>query len=265
MAEAQLLQDPFSVLEDIVVSESSGRSDGEKNIVSRSVGDPFDPKAWEALRNGPKNGSTNKTGTEVEDTEIPELEVEAEAEGNVAHNEPKLRPAQDLDEKDTAEPAGQTEDKITSQLEKTLKTIIAKHKSDIDVSLSVRRTSEGLLIMLGDESGKGMFEIGSAKPSAGLIDIVGVIGKFLSKQVGGVVIRGHTDSRQFSTGRHDNWQLSTARAHMASYMLMRGGLDGSRIIRIEGHGSASPLLAIDPMNDANRRVEFLLSEPVKSP
>jgi chemotaxis protein MotB len=270
VAEARLLQHPFSVLEEIVVSESSGRSDGEKDIVSRSVGDPFDPKAWKALRNGPENGSLNKTedafeNIPLEDAKPSESDVQDKVENRAASKKPILRPAKDLDEKATTEPDSQTVDNVTNELENTLKAIIYKHKSELDVSLSVRRTSEGLLIMLGDESGRGMFEIGSAKPSAGLIDIVGVIGKFLSQQVGGVVIRGHTDIRQYKSGRHDNWQLSTARAHMASYMLIRGGLDDSRIMRIEGHGSASPLLAKDPMADANRRVEFLLSEPLKSP
>ena len=128
------------------------------------------------------------------------------------------------------------------KLENALKGIVAKHKSELDISLTVSRTDEGLLIMLGDNSGQGMFGIGSAKPGAGLVEIVGVIGKLLSEQSGEVVIRGHTDNRQYKTSRYDNWQLSTARAHMASYMLIRGGLSENRIKRIEGHGSATPLV-----------------------
>jgi chemotaxis protein MotB len=118
---------------------------------------------------------------------------------------------------------------------------------------------------LGDNSGQGMFDIGSAKPSAGLIDIVSVIGSLLSKQAGDVVIRGHTDNRQYKNKRHDNWQLSTSRAHMASYMLIRGGLKETRIKRIEGHGSATPLDSENPMADSNRRVEFLLSTESRKP
>ena len=269
-AEDRLLQNPFSTLESIVAKENSGLTDGQKDISSRSVGDPFDPKAWEALRNGPHIDDSKKVrdskeiaSLQVVSKSIPDERLEVK---KATADELRLRPGKDIETK-ADQPSvelGQSKDETTNKLEKTLSAIVDKHKFEIDVSVSVRRTAEGLLILLGDKGGKGMFDIGSAKPSAGLIDIVGVIGKLLSEQAGGVVIRGHTDSRQYRSGRHDNWQLSTARAHMASYMLIRGGLDDSRIMRIEGHGSASPLVATNPMDDSNRRVEFLLSDETKA-
>ena len=123
---------------------------------------------------------------------------------------------------------------------------------------SVKKTSEGLLIVLSDASSHPMFAIGSAKPTPALIEVIDAVGKILETQDGKVVIRGHTDARRYKSLNFDNWQLSTARAHMASYILMHGGLDETRILKIEGYGSSEPLDTIDPLADANRRVEFLL-------
>ena len=136
---------------------------------------------------------------------------------------------------------------------------IAKYKGEIDLNAHVKVTDEGLLIILEDGSGRSMFSVGSAQPNPALIKIIGDIGGLLSKTDGNVVIRGHTDGRQFRNRKYDNWQLSTDRAHMASYMLIRGGLAEARIKRIEGYGSSSPVVPGDTMLDANRRVEFLLT------
>ena len=61
------------------------------------------------------------------------------------------------------------------------------------------------------------------------------IAKVLGEQKGDVIVRGYTDGRPFHSDTYDNWRLSTARAHMAYYMLTRGGLAEKRIVAIEGH------------------------------
>jgi chemotaxis protein MotB len=270
-AEVKLLQSPLAALDEIVARGGVGPADAEKKLANRSVGDPFDPKAWEALRNG-KLSEAKDLPAEGKGENVEKATGEADKadkliqERPVSEGVPPLRPAKDVVEtKDVKLTPSQTTSDETDHLEKALNGIVAKHKSEMDISVTVRSTDEGLLIMLGDNSGQGMFGIGSAKPGAGLVDIVGVIGKLLSERSGDVVIRGHTDNRQYKTSRYDNWQLSTARAHMASYMLIRGGLDERRIKRIEGHGSATPLIATDPLSDSNRRVEFLLQSEGKGP
>jgi chemotaxis protein MotB len=74
------------------------------------------------------------------------------------------------------------------------------------------------------------------------------------------VIRGHTDARPFKSANYDNWRLSHARAQMALYMLVRGGLDEKRIVRVEGHADREPKIPSNPNADQNRRVEILLQE-----
>ena len=270
MTEDKLLKSPFAAMDEIVSEASSKfgvRRDGSE---SSSVGDPFDPKAWEALRNGKlaEEVSPNTSGRK-EEGNTPNSQDDVELRPTTEMKNDELAKNPESDKGTTAPVAGPSVsaqgklDEETLVLEGTIEGLIDKHKSELDITAEVRRTEEGLLIKLGDNSGKGMFAIGSAEPSAGLIEIVGVIGKLLSQQSGSVVVRGHTDGRKYKAGRRDNWQLSTARAHMASYMLMRGGLDESRISSIEGHGAATPLLTSDPNADANRRVEFLLQTGVK--
>ena len=52
---------------------------------------------------------------------------------------------------------------------------------------------------------------------------------------GEIVVRGHTDARPYRSATYDNWRLSSARAQMAYYMLIRGGLPEKRFERIEGY------------------------------
>ena len=88
------------------------------------------------------------------------------------------------------------------------------------------------------------------------------IADVLKERQGKVVIRGHTDARPFSgNGEYDNWRLSTARAHMAYYMLVRGGLQEARVQAIEGFADREPKDPADPEAAVNRRIEILLVEP----
>jgi chemotaxis protein MotB len=256
VSDEELLKNPFKTM-DRILSEAQASTNEEQNqFVNGNVGDPFDPKAWEALRNQQTNQEMmpppqNRDPSDLNSVAEAEGEKGASVDAPINKTQGSIQPVPVKDEE-------------TVRLQETLSGLVEKYKSNLDISVDVRRTDEGLLIELGDKSGRGMFSIGSAEPSAGLINIVGVIGKLLSEQEGNIVIRGHTDGRRFKAGQRDNWQLSTARAHMASYMLMRGGLDERRIKRVEGHGAASPFDASNPFADSNRRVEFLLqSQDIK--
>ncbi|MEG7747604.1 OmpA family protein, partial [Listeria monocytogenes] len=83
-----------------------------------------------------------------------------------------------------------------------------------------------------DDLNFSMFAVGSAEPRPEMVRAMERIAKALSGRPGKIVIRGHTDSRPFRSEVYDNWRLSTARAHIASYMLTRAGVDEGRIARI---------------------------------
>ena len=89
------------------------------------------------------------------------------------------------------------------------------------------------------------------------------IGALLKTEKGLVTIRGFTDSRPYRSDTYDNWRLSAARAHMAHYMLVRGGFDEQRVERIEGYADRQPKNPKDPAAAENRRIEILLRDPGK--
>jgi chemotaxis protein MotB len=124
--------------------------------------------------------------------------------------------------------------------------------------VEVRGTDEGLLISLTDQKAFAMFAIGSAEPQAQTIHAMEAVAKLLNTRPGKVIIRGFTDARPYKSANYDNWRLSSARAHMAQYMLIHGGLDEKRIAAIEGLADRRPKISTDPMAPENRRIEILI-------
>jgi len=125
-------------------------------------------------------------------------------------------------------------------------------------AVQVKTTSEGLLISLTDGYNYAMFAVGSAEPQARTVQIMEKIAKILKNEKGDIVICGHTDGRQYKSRNYDNWRLSEARAQMAYYMLVRGGLEEKRIVKIEGAADRQLKVANDPLAAENRRIEIFL-------
>ena len=124
--------------------------------------------------------------------------------------------------------------------------------------LAVAATDEGVTINLTDDADYAMFPVGSAVPDPKTVVLLEHIAKVLAKQPGQIIVRGHTDGRPFHSADYDNWRLSTARAQMAYYTLLRGGLDQSRVIAIEGHADRALKNPDDPYAAENRRIEILV-------
>ncbi|MCK1377291.1 OmpA family protein, partial [Bradyrhizobium sp. 24] len=124
----------------------------------------------------------------------------------------------------------------------------------------VRQVEEGLLISLTDDANFGMFAVGSAEPRPELIRVIDKIGPLLTKRPGVIIVRGHTDNRPYRSEAYDNWRLSTARAQMAYYMLVRSGVDAQRIEHVEGYADRRPKLQNDPAAAQNRRIEIMVRE-----
>src|SRR4029078_8577612 len=101
--------------------------------------------------------------------------------------------------------------------------------------LDVQATEDGILISLTDRQNFSMFAIGSAEPQRRVRHMMKAIGGSLQRLQGSIVVRGHTDGRPYRSATYDNWRLSSARAQMAYYMLIRGGLPEKRFERVEGY------------------------------
>jgi len=126
--------------------------------------------------------------------------------------------------------------------------------------IEVRRTGAGTLISLTDDINFSMFALGSAEPQPKVVKALEKIAKILKARPGNIVIQGHTDARPFKSENYDNWRLSQARAQMALYMLVRGGLPEERIVGVSGHAARDLKVPSDPNADQNRRIEILLKE-----
>jgi chemotaxis protein MotB len=124
--------------------------------------------------------------------------------------------------------------------------------------VEIKASDEGILISLTDKYNYSMFAVGSAEPQARTVKVMDKIAEILKAHPGAIIIRGHTDGRAYKTVNYDNWRLSSARAHMAHYMLTRGGLEEKRIEKIEGYADHKLKNAKNPLAEENRRIEILL-------
>ncbi|MVA95709.1 MotB family protein [Nitratireductor sp. CAU 1489] len=124
--------------------------------------------------------------------------------------------------------------------------------------ISVTPTDRGVMVSLTDQLDYGMYEIGSAVPRRDLVLAMEKVAAVLSTHKGAIAINGHTDGRPFRSEDYDNWRLSTARAHSAYYMLVRGGLDEKRIREVAGYADRQLKVPDDPFDDRNRRIEIVL-------
>lgn len=171
-------------------------------------------------------------------------------------------PARPNDPAKESEPrdAAQAQQPTVKQLQSAIADALSDIKAGAGPAAEVRQVEEGLLISLTDDASFGMFAVGSAEPRPELIRVIDRIGPLLTKRQGMIIVRGHTDNRPYRSENYDNWRLSTARAQMAYYMLVRSGVDAQRIEHVEGYADRRPKLPNDPAAAQNRRIEILIRE-----
>ena len=151
------------------------------------------------------------------------------------------------------------QDAAAKKLEAEISSAISQVSRELP-NVEVKATPEGLLVSLTDDAHFGMFEVGSAKPRPELVLAMSKIGGVLKGVSGEIVVRGHTDSRRYKSGVYDNWRLSAARAQMAYYMLVRGGIAESSVVAIGGRADRDPKVPTDTEAAQNRRIDILIKE-----
>jgi chemotaxis protein MotB len=281
-------RDPFDPINWPMASISSlekklsGRKDagslpfGEDVAAAASEGQeprPLDAKPDATGSPGQEMSGSNSTPAKSDKQEAPKpagLFADDGDKSNPAAGRPQ--PAQADRAAAPADKSQTQPDKAPAQAEKAQPMDAAKLQAAISAALAaigparpvaeVRETPEGLLINLTDDVNYGMFASGSAEPTPGLVRALDKITPMIAQNRGQVIVRGHTDSRVYRTSEYDNWRLSTARAHMAYHMLVRGGLDAGRVERIEGYADRRPKIQNDPLAAQNRRIELLIRAPV---
>lgn len=198
---------------------------------------------------GPAPSSSARDGSVQQNTQ-------ANLQANAA---PQARPT---DASKEAEPrdAAQTQQPTVKQLQSAIADALSDIKAGAGPVAEVRQVEEGLLVSLTDDASFGMFSVGSAEPRPELVRVIDKIGPLIAKRRGMIIVRGHTDNRPYKSDNYDNWRLSTARAQMAYYMLVRSGIDAQRIEHVEGYADRRPKIQNDPAAAQNRRIEILIRE-----
>ena len=183
------------------------------------------------------------------------------AQAQVAAEGPRVEPpAPSATNPPSPDPAEARRAAASSLLADLNKRLAGESKSMQGPQLEVQATDDGILISLTDRQNFAMFAIGSAEPQPRVLHMMEAIAASLQSLQGDIVVRGHTDGRPYRSATYDNWRLSSARAQMAYYMLIRGGLPEKRFERVEGYADHRLKDATHPLAAENRRIEILVRE-----
>ena len=265
--EAELSRDPYAVLADLATkanpetppmakkpaTEEARRGAGSQgNKGGEAFRDPFQPPPGDAV-----DEPTAEPGARIVKPGEPlpggpGVPATASASVPASPASGTASPAEADEAADKPMPAAALRDRIAA-LGKAMEGSAAP-------KLEVRKTGEGLLISLTDSADFSMFPSASARPAAKMVALVEKIGTLLKTQRGAITVRGFTDNHPFKSDTYDNWRLSTARAHMAHYMLVQGGVPDDRIDHVEGYADRRPRNPKDPGAAENRRIEILLRD-----
>lgn len=255
LTELDALDNPISVLDEI-----AGRDSGPGDIASDDNG-PI------SATSSPDQRMTYRDPFEPISPAIKlrrDIKVEGLRGAMAPHgSEPETNPSKPQSDPIPPIPAAPNINPATLQqanrVRQTLNSAIEHDVKDKSLpNIEVSADSEGVLISLTDSASFTMFSSASSLPQPATVKLLGEIGKKLADIKGAVVVRGHTDSHPFKAGSSDNWRLSSSRAQMAFYMLVRGGFDEHRIERLEGYADHRPKNIRNPSAPENRRIEILL-------
>ncbi|MBZ8131772.1 MotB family protein [Afifella sp. IM 167] len=278
-AERAAFSDPYAVLaklaaevskpSDSPVPDSPVGEPGQPGVPGdEAYRDPFDPIYWQlassdgARAENPSPLNRAQAVPQIGKLDVaartPPLDTDQAAAGPVPPPPAASAPQAEAERRpevsqEAIAQARQIEEQLAEKLQQSLEASDAPN-------VEVKATSEGILISLTDEMDYSMFEIGSAIPKPPVVVAMDKVAEVLANWPGNIIVRGYTDGRPFRSETYDNWRLSTARAHMAYYMLTRGNLPEQRIRTIEGFADRNLKNPADPLAAENRRIEILLKE-----
>lgn len=275
-SDQHLFADPYAVLAEIAAQTStlqnvSDKGDGGAQTSGPATGaqggesyrDPFAPDFWSQEVAGAEDDSELNVFRQPQrqDEAVEETAEEGTAEDASPAAGRKQAAAAETEEADAETAEEGAVSARTQQIAEAIRAEIAEafgRDSELNRAVSVTTRLDGVLISVTDELNFGMFEVGSAVPRGELVLAMEKISRTLNEHTGRIRINGHTDARPFRNANYDNWRLSTARAHSAYYMLVRAGLDETRVKEVAGFADRELKVADDPFADANRRIEIFL-------
>lgn len=267
--EAAMLQDPFYTIDKLSNSTSV---ENNKSLSSADIGEDSVQGAFLFGNNSHDNNKevdqfiNNLYQTSLQDNINKSESLKKHDKTNEEKN--INRQSTDLNNESVSKANKNIASEATSQIDKAskptykiaekLKYLFAKNKDLSSPEIEIKSDKPGLRIVLSDNKDFGLFKIGSSKPNKKTVELLNNIAKTLNNKHIKIIINGHTDARQYRSHSYDNWQLSTSRAQMTYYMLVRGGLDKRLVDHIGGYADSALKNPSDPYGAENRRIEILV-------
>jgi chemotaxis protein MotB len=188
---------------------------------------------------------------------------DADKEGQEQHAEKGLAEftEEQLDEVTKEAIAAEMEEKEFEKAENELKQAMQKVPELLQLqdSLLIDRTPEGLRIQLVDQDQRSMFPSGSATMEPHAKQLIELVAKVVNKMPNKIAVAGHTDAVPYRAGAtYTNWELSADRANASRRELLAQGLSPDRIARVSGRADRELLDVNDPRSPRNRRISILL-------
>jgi chemotaxis protein MotB len=145
--------------------------------------------------------------------------------------------------------------KITEDLTKML-----EQSQELEQSVQIALTPDGVRINIFDHSQKPVFEPGTDK----FTDYGGWVFSTLAWEIARyktfhIELEGHTETRAGSDAESLNkWDLSTERANAARRKLIESGVESGQVFKVSGFADTQPMPGLAPTLESNRRVTVLL-------
>ena len=139
--------------------------------------------------------------------------------------------------------------------------------TEMQESLILDVTDEGLDIQIVDQQGRPMFPEGSKYPTEDARQALAALAPILQRLGDQVTISGHTAAGgTYSNPRYGPWELSSDRANVVRSLLGEFGLADDRIKSVSGRASSDPFFPNDPYQAANERIKItVVKEPPPVP
>ena len=136
-----------------------------------------------------------------------------------------------------------------------------KLKNQIEITI----TQEGLRIELMESAKGTFFELGSAKPTPALTELLQVLSEELGKLPNNISIEGHTDSKPYSGSKsYDNWDLSSDRANEARRIMQSEGIRPNQVSQVRGFADQRLRLPEKPEDPSNRRISLIIQYQIQN-
>ena len=133
---------------------------------------------------------------------------------------------------------------------------LKEHRSQLLLDV----TPEGLRIQIVDAKNRPMFAVGSAEPEPFARQLLLKIASALNGVENKISLSGHTDAASYSSGDrgYSNWELSADRANASRRVLVAGGMNETRLLRVVGVAAAAPFDPNNALNPVNRRISVVV-------